>query len=485
MSTRIDGTNASATSTQKNQALVHELVTQGSFTEGAGVADDDSKSSGGGSKGASAGKGGAKTNNAAKLTAPKEKTADTTQLERSLTPSASSGASAGGSLSIGNDAPATRVAHGQDEDVRALATQSDASSVAKDLVSKAAGTAAETDAAKPRVLDADPRVAAAQIKLAQDMADPSVSDEQIQRDVQNLIDVTKAQGRGGEALKVLTNAMPSNTTAKRSASIYEMAAKAGVSLDDNASKSKAAVADANVAKAQRAMEKAKQEAAQQTAQKAAGGGGGGSSGTAKGAGGGGGGSGGPSSWDGKKAAASTKTTDTSSAGGSKMDYSGPAESFPNDSSKWASWDDLWSKAAGQMAGANSAEQTAWVKEGIEAEAAKTGIDPRFILAMVMQESGGNVNVHTTNNGVNNPGLMQSHNGVSFDGSKASVLQMIQDGVQGTSSGDGLVQGLQKTGNLFAAARMYNSGQMDSSNLSNAMGATASYCSDLANFVMGR
>lgn len=482
MSTRIDGTSASATSTQKNQALVEELVTQGSFTEGAG-ADDDSKSSGG-SKGASGGKSSAKINNAAKLTAPKEKTADTTQLERSLTPSASSGASAGGSLSIGNDAPAMRVARSQDEDVRALATQSDASSVAKSFVSRGASTAAGADTDKPRVLDADPRVAAAQVKLAQDMADPSVSDEQIQRDVQNLIDVTKGQGRGDEALKVLTNAMPSNTTAKRSAAIYEMAAKAGVSLDDNASKSKAAVADANVAKAQRAMEKAKQEAAQQAAQKAAGGGGGGSSGAAKGAGGGGGSSG-PSSWDGTKTTAGTKTSDASSAGGSKLDYAGPAESFPNDTSKWASFDDLWSKAAGRMAGSNSAEQTAWIKEGIEAEAAKTGIDPRFILAMVMQESDGNVNVRTTNNGVNNPGLMQSHNGVSFDGSKESVLQMIKDGVEGTSFGDGLVQGVQKTNNLFAAARMYNSGQMDSSNLSNGLGATASYCSDLANFVMGR
>jgi hypothetical protein len=47
---------------------------------------------------------------------------------------------------------------------------------------------------------------------------------------------------------------------------------------------------------------------------------------------------------------------------------------------------------------------------IEAQAAATFVDHRFILATIMQESGGCVRVNTTNYGVVNPGLMQSHNG---------------------------------------------------------------------------
>ena len=40
----------------------------------------------------------------------------------------------------------------------------------------------------------------------------------------------------------------------------------------------------------------------------------------------------------------------------------------------------------------------------------TGVDHRFILAVIMQESGGCVRAPTTNYGVRNPGLMQDHNG---------------------------------------------------------------------------
>lgn len=183
----------------------------------------------------------------------------------------------------------------------------------------------------------------------------------------------------------------------------------------------------------------------------------------------------------------TATNDWSAVGGSPRWYSGPASNFPNDPARWDSWNNLWSRAARQMP--NTPAQTEWVRQAILHEADVTGMDARFILAVVMQESSGNVRVWSTNNGVNNPGLMQSHNGVSFsdngDGGRASIFQMVKDGCEGTRYGDGLIQGLQRSKNYFAAGRLYNSGTIDNNNLSNALGATGPYASDLANRVMGR
>lgn len=66
-----------------------------------------------------------------------------------------------------------------------------------------------------------------------------------------------------------------------------------------------------------------------------------------------------------------------------------------------------------------------------------------------------MNVGSTNNGVNNPGIMQSNDGVSFignsasaDDQQASITTMVVNGVQGTSSGDGLVQLIDKHGNIY-------------------------------------
>ena len=45
-------------------------------------------------------------------------------------------------------------------------------------------------------------------------------------------------------------------------------------------------------------------------------------------------------------------------------------------------------------------------DAIQQVALETKLDHRFILAIIMQESGGCVRVPTTNYGVRNPGLMQ-------------------------------------------------------------------------------
>lgn len=107
----------------------------------------------------------------------------------------------------------------------------------------------------------------------------------------------------------------------------------------------------------------------------------------------------------------------------------------------------------------------------------------------MQESTGCLRVNSTDSvhGVHNPGIMQSHNGVSFDekDAKGSIRQMIKDGTQGTKAGDGLVQLLNKFPDAYSAARGYNSGALaKSGDLSDAIGATPCYASDIANRLMG-
>lgn len=67
-------------------------------------------------------------------------------------------------------------------------------------------------------------------------------------------------------------------------------------------------------------------------------------------------------------------------------------------------------ATWSVAPENDSEEIADLKSAITSIAAAAGIDPRFVLATVMQESRGCVRVDTTHNAVANPGLMQSHDG---------------------------------------------------------------------------
>ena len=83
--------------------------------------------------------------------------------------------------------------------------------------------------------------------------------------------------------------------------------------------------------------------------------------------------------------------------------------------------------------------------------------------------------------------MQSHNGHTFksDDPWLSILQMVQDGVQGTDAGAGLVYGLNRFGNVYEAARYYNSGKIASNgDLSQTNSGTPCYVSDVANRLTG-
>lgn len=155
-----------------------------------------------------------------------------------------------------------------------------------------------------------------------------------------------------------------------------------------------------------------------------------------------------------------------------------------------------------------------LRNAIQYVAYEARVDHRFILAIVMQESLGCVRVYTTNNGVVNRGMLQGHAGNSTCNSgtlsspgkvlnpcpDVQIYGMIQDGVGGTMAGDGLAAILNTAttkmraagvmidgGNArthYIAARQYNSGSVNVSNLGYGFTAVNCYASDIANRLTG-
>ncbi|KAL8719374.1 MAG: hypothetical protein Q9225_003604 [Loekoesia sp. 1 TL-2023] len=175
----------------------------------------------------------------------------------------------------------------------------------------------------------------------------------------------------------------------------------------------------------------------------------------------------------------------SNGGGGYVAYSGPASNFPNPS-EWASYDALWKQNSALMKYNDSDQEIGFIHEAIETVSAESGVDVRCILCIIVQESGGNPRASTTANGVRNPGLMQSHNGVEFNPAdpKGSILQMVRDGTEGTKDGDGLKQLYARYGNYYEAFRGYNSGSVNKNDLNDPVGATGDYVQKAANRLMG-
>lgn len=146
---------------------------------------------------------------------------------------------------------------------------------------------------------------------------------------------------------------------------------------------------------------------------------------------------------------------------------------------------------------NSDDEITTLLASVKSVAETTGVDARFIFAIMMQESNGCVRAPTTNWGVRNPGLMQSHDGTGTCNDvtiqnpcpASEIVQMIQDGAGGTSSGDGLKQCIAETGAsdvsmYYKAARIYNSGSIAPGGNLGAGIATHCYASDIANRLAG-
>jgi hypothetical protein len=142
-----------------------------------------------------------------------------------------------------------------------------------------------------------------------------------------------------------------------------------------------------------------------------------------------------------------------------------------------------------------------IQKAIEQVARHTKVDHRFILAVMIQESGGCVRVPTTNWGVRNPGLMQDHDGEATCNSdiapypvlnpcpQSKITAMVRQGTAGTLAGDGLANCINEAGSsgsqsFYRGARIYNSGSIAASGLLQDGIATHCYSSDIANRLTG-
>ncbi|KAF4627826.1 hypothetical protein G7Y89_g10332 [Cudoniella acicularis] len=96
---------------------------------------------------------------------------------------------------------------------------------------------------------------------------------------------------------------------------------------------------------------------------------------------------------------------------------------------------------------NSDDEIEGLRQAIVQVASETGVDARYILAVLMQESKGCVRVYKTDGGVRNPGLMQCHDGAGTCNSdrtgeilnpcpNSMIMEMIQEGTAGHAYDDG-------------------------------------------------
>ncbi|KAB5518149.1 hypothetical protein GE09DRAFT_1066138 [Coniochaeta sp. 2T2.1] len=175
-------------------------------------------------------------------------------------------------------------------------------------------------------------------------------------------------------------------------------------------------------------------------------------------------------------------------------------------SQWVSFENMFNNNKNLMFGScstwgvpnNSGPEIGAIWDAIQQVAGETGVDHRFILAVIIQESGGCVRAPTTNYGVRNPGLMQDHNGAATCNENGNVqtpcptgtiTQMVREGTAGTTSGDGLANCINQAGTsadqaFYRAARIYNSGSIDGSTRLECGIATHCYASDIANRLTG-
>ncbi|KAF6232147.1 hypothetical protein HO173_009530 [Letharia columbiana] len=208
------------------------------------------------------------------------------------------------------------------------------------------------------------------------------------------------------------------------------------------------------------------------------------------------------------AVSSINNTDGVGAGkDSYTQYCGDGSKFPTRSA-WVSFENMFNdnkqimfSSCSQYSQANDdGPEVGSIYNAIQQVAVETKVDHRFILAIIMQESGGCVRVPTSNYGVRNPGLMQDHNGNATCNSDITgvvqnpcpqdvVTRMVREGSAGTNDGDGLAQCINESGKddvtaFYIAARLYNSGAVDGSGDLCKGIATHCYSSDIANRLTG-
>ncbi|KAM7193649.1 hypothetical protein V8F20_008286 [Naviculisporaceae sp. PSN 640] len=169
--------------------------------------------------------------------------------------------------------------------------------------------------------------------------------------------------------------------------------------------------------------------------------------------------------------------------------SGPWYNFPA-TDTWLTFDQLFELNKNSMVSTgNTRDDVDRIYVAIR-DAATLGVDERVILAIIMQESHGNVGVITTTSpgGLPTAGIMQCSGCQGFPGthglSQDQITAMVRDGTQHYK------QNLINWGDkwtvetIYPALREYNSGSVNPDNLSDGRGATASYVSDIAQRLQG-
>ncbi|KAA8575619.1 hypothetical protein MFRU_020g00220 [Monilinia fructicola] len=188
-------------------------------------------------------------------------------------------------------------------------------------------------------------------------------------------------------------------------------------------------------------------------------------------------------------------------------FTGDGSNWPAMSS-WASFETMWANNQAVMGTSctqfgqnnNSPGEIEHIRNAIHHTAASSGVDRRLILAIIMQESGGCVRAPTTVGSHANPGLMQDHDGVhscnnggvvQYSCPAYTIYGMVQEGTQGTATGDGLQQLLAQAGGghtahaHYIAARLYNSGSYQwGTDLGAPQWGTSCYASDVVNRLLG-
>ncbi|KAG6008253.1 hypothetical protein E4U21_004715 [Claviceps maximensis] len=133
-----------------------------------------------------------------------------------------------------------------------------------------------------------------------------------------------------------------------------------------------------------------------------------------------------------------------------------------------------------------------IYDGIQRASGASGVDHRFVLAILMQESYGCVRSPSTNYGIRRAGMMQSYDGdfscnegiVQYPCPEHFIWKMIDEAVAGSRHGEGLAGCLNRIEGddasvFYKAARLYNSGFISTTKeLQNGVGSHC-YASDIA------
>ncbi|KAK4508807.1 hypothetical protein PRZ48_002546 [Zasmidium cellare] len=182
-------------------------------------------------------------------------------------------------------------------------------------------------------------------------------------------------------------------------------------------------------------------------------------------------------------------------------YNGDPKSYPT-SSQWLPYSTLWDLNRETILSANAGDVYLqhYIQVALDQVSAWHDIDPRFLLAILLQESKGDVNVECVGP---EPrcGILHAYKGSRFDPAspQASITKMLVEGIKGGAQrGPGLLNLLNgkpkfayvEVGDYFAVARAWNSGAVKEGDLDvlppgKGRGrGEASFVNDVANRLMG-